>query len=138
MTAFTPPQLNPSTLLPLIKTFTITLTNTLRYALIYALLISSTIMIQNSSYFLTPLALYILQNLGFTASFSDDGPLRQERLLIHHVTTMIVAAHWSLVLTLGLWTAGRFGIGVKVEMEAVEMGWYGGKGGKEGDTKEEE
>ena len=87
-------------------------------------------MIQNSSYFLTPLALYLLQYLGFPANITTANllsALQHEGLSINHITTTIVAVHWSLVLTLGLWTAARFGVGVKVDMGAVEMGWYGGR-----------
>lgn len=46
----------------------------------------------------------------------------QEFLNASHVATALVAAHWVGVVTLGVWVAGRLGVGVRVRMGDVDMG----------------
>ena len=142
MNAFLAHCPNPSTITTLLTTLlttTITtpLTATLhslhRYALLYTLLIALSIVIQNSAYHLTPLAAQYAASLGLKATFTLGNPRavwEQEFLYASHVATALVAAHWVGVVTLGWWVAGRLGVGVRVMMGDVDMGWWCGEEGE--------
>ncbi|KAL8684076.1 MAG: hypothetical protein Q9224_006638 [Gallowayella concinna] len=115
-------------------------------ALIYAVLITTAVLLQNSAYYLTPLLIGVLEKLGMKTSPNDEGAyhfgfcyttVQKEVMFAHSLTTIIVAVQLALLITLALLVAARFGIGLTVEMNPVKMGWYN-KEGEEAESLKKE
>lgn len=108
-----PHQLYPATMATSIKALNTKLMGILRYPLICALFIAIVVVIQNSAYLLTPLAAQYAASLGLKAKFTLENPLgvwEQEHLFASDITTVLVAAHWSLAITLGFLLALGLGL----------------------------
>ncbi|KAL8809688.1 MAG: hypothetical protein Q9223_007889 [Gallowayella weberi] len=111
-------------------------------SLIYAVLITIVVILQNSAHYLTPLLISILEDRAVKADTSAGSALplsrclktleelQKEAVFATNMTTLLVAVQLSVLITLGLCIAARFGIGLTVEMNTIEMGWHTKAGGE--------
>lgn len=105
-------------------------------------------MIQCSGYYLTPFGTALLKTLGYLAEVNGGTPIpsrfpKEQPTTVYvkdtsGTTTTMVVIQVSLLLSLVLWAAASFGVGITVEMKAVEMGWYVREGGMKGEDLKEE
>ncbi len=112
------------------------ITGIVSYSLIYAVCITTAILIQNSAYYLTPVAVRLSEKLGLKAEMAGEscfGAMQHQR--IHNLfereemfrttmNTIIVVFHLSVLITLALWVGARFGVGITVKMRPVKIGWH--------------
>ena len=127
-----------------------TITSAVSYTLIYAVFITIAVLIQNSAYYLTPLAVRLSEKLGLKAEMAGESCIgsmqhqrihnlfeREEKMFRTSMNTIIVAFHVSVLITLALWVGARFGVGITVKMSPVKFGWHDMDGGQKLAFKEE-
>ncbi|KAL8921465.1 MAG: hypothetical protein Q9172_004003 [Xanthocarpia lactea] len=103
------------------------------YTLICAVCIPIAILIQNSAYYLTALAVRLSEELGpFNCmQYQRIHNLYGKEEVFRATMNTIIAVQLSVLITLALWAGARFCVGITVKMSAVKFGWHDLDGGQD-------
>ncbi|KAL8861592.1 MAG: hypothetical protein Q9178_002117 [Gyalolechia marmorata] len=106
--------------------YAVCITIAVGYTLICAVCIPIAILIQNSAYYLTALAVHLSEELGpFNCmQYQRIHNLYGKEMFRTTMNTILVAVQLSVLITLDLWAGARFGVGITVKMNPVKLGWH--------------